>query len=443
MNLVVIGANHAGTAAINTILDNYPQEKVTVFDQNNNISFLGCGMALWIGRQISGPGGLFYASPEQFERKGATVYLETTVDAIDFAGKTVYATGKDGEKICQPYDKLILATGSLPIRLDIPGMDLENVQFVKLFQDAEAVVKKLTDPDIQNVTVVGGGYIGVELVEAFVRNGRKARLIDLAETCLSGYYDRDFCNRMAENLSSHGVELRFGQTVTSLQGKDGKVTQVVTDKGSYDTDMVVFAIGFKPNTALGSGHLELLRGAYHVDRCQQTSDPDVYAVGDCATIYNNAKRADDYIALATNAVRSGILAAHNACGSHVESPGVQGSNGISIWGLNLFSTGLTVAKAKEAGFDAKSTEYTDWQKAGFMESGNTKTTCRIVYDAQSREVLGAQLISDYDVSMGLHMFSLAIQERITIDKLKLLDLFFLPHFNQPYNYITMAALQAE
>ena len=384
MNIVVIGANHAGTAAINTILDNYPQEKVTVFDQNNNISFLGCGMALWIGRQISGPGGLFYASPEQFERKGATVYLETTVDAIDFAGKTVHATGKDGEKICQPYDKLILATGSLP-----------------------------------------------------------TRLIDLAETCLSGYYDRDFCNRMAENLSSHGVELRFGQTVTSLQGKDGKVTQVVTDKGSYDTDMVVFAIGFKPNTALGSGHLELLRGAYHVDRCQQTSDPDVYAVGDCATIYNNAKRADDYIALATNAVRSGILAAHNACGSHVESPGVQGSNGISVWGLNLFSTGLTVAKAKEAGFDAKSTEYTDWQKAGFMESGNTKTTCRIVYDAQSREVLGAQLISDYDVSMGLHMFSLAIQEHITIDKLKLLDLFFLPHFNQPYNYITMAALLAD
>ena len=154
MNLVVIGANHAGTAAINTILDNYPQEKVTVFDQNNNISFLGCGMALWIGRQISGPGGLFYASPEQFERKGATVYLETTVDAIDFAGKTVHATGKDGEKICQPYDKLILATGSLPIRLDIPGMDLENVQFVKLFQDAEAVVKKLTDPDIQNLSLI-------------------------------------------------------------------------------------------------------------------------------------------------------------------------------------------------------------------------------------------------------------------------------------------------
>lgn len=443
MNIAVIGANHAGTAAINTILDNYPNEKVTVFDQNNNISFLGCGMALWIGRQISGPGGLFYASADQLAQKGAVVHLETAVSSIDFENKVIYAAGKSGETLRQPYDKLILATGSLPIRPHIPGMDLENVQFVKLFQDAEAVVKKLSDPAMQSVTVVGAGYIGVELAEAFVRNGRKCRLIDCAETCLSGYYDRDFCDRMAKNLEDHGVELCFGQTVTSIEGKDGKVCKAVTDKGSYDTDMVVFAIGFKPNTALGGEHLELLKGAYRVNRCQQTSDPDVYAVGDCATIYNNAKRADDYIALATNAVRSGILAAHNACGTQLESPGVQGSNGISIWGLNLFSTGLTLQKAKDCGFNAKSTEFTDWQKASFIESGNTKTTCRIVYDGDSREVLGAQLISDYDVSMGLHMFSLAIQEHITIDKLKLLDIFFLPHFNQPYNYITMAALGAE
>ena len=127
MNVVVIGANHAGTAAINTVLDNYPDAKVTVFDQNNNISFLGCGMALWIGRQISGPGGLFYASADQLAQKGAAVYLETAVDAIDFQQKVVHATGKDGAKIDQPYDKLILATGSLPIRPHIPGMDLENV----------------------------------------------------------------------------------------------------------------------------------------------------------------------------------------------------------------------------------------------------------------------------------------------------------------------------
>ena len=443
MEVAVIGANHAGTAAINTILDNYPGTEVHVFDQNSNISFLGCGMALWIGHQISGPQGLFYSSAEKLGEKGAKIHLKTRVTKVDYANKTIHAEGEDGTVYEEAYDKLILATGSAPIFPKIPGMDLENVQAVKLYQHAEEVVKRLENPEIKHVTVVGAGYIGVELAEAFVRNGRATRLIDCADTCLSGYYDADFCNKMAENLSEHGVELCFGRQVTAVEGEQGKVSRVVTSNGTFDTDMVVFAIGFKPNTELCADHLELLRGAYLVDRTQKTSDPDIYAVGDCATVFNNAKGKEDYIALATNAVRSGVLAAHNVCGTHLESPGVQGSNGISIWGLNLLSTGLTEQKAKAEGMDVLTTEFTDWQKAGFIESGNTKTTVRIVYDAKTRVIVGAQLMSDYDVSMGLHMFSLAIQEKLTIDKLKLLDLFFLPHFNQPYNYITMAALSAK
>ena len=443
MNIVVIGANHAGTAAINTILDNYSNAKVHVFDRNSNISFLGCGMALWIGHQISGPQGLFYSSKEQLEQKGAMVHMETEVTSIDYKNKIVYAKGNDGTSYEQAYDKLILATGSNPIRPNLPGMELENVQYVKLFQDAQQVVDKLANDTIHSVTVVGAGYIGVEVAEAFVRNGRQTRLIDCAETCLSNYYDKDYCDKMAQNMAEHGVELCFGRSVCGLEGENGKVTRVVTSNGTFETDMVVFAIGFRPNTALGGEHLKTLRGAYLVDRCQRTSDADVYAVGDCATVYNNALQSDDYIALATNAVRSGILAAHNACGTTLESPGVQGSNGISIWGLNLFSTGLSEHRAKALGMDVLVTEYTDWQKAAFIESGNTHTSVKIVYDKNTRIILGAQMMSDYDVSMGLHMFSLAIQEKLTIDKLKLLDLFFLPHFNQPYNYITMAALNAK
>lgn len=443
MNIVVIGANHAGTAAINTILDNYSNATVHVFDRNSNISFLGCGMALWIGHQISGPQGLFYSSKQKLEEKGAKIHMETEVTSIDYQNKIVHAKGSDGTVYDQPYDKLILATGSNPIRPNLPGMELENVQYVKLFQDAEAVVNKLADDSIRSVTVVGAGYIGVELAEAFVRNGRKTRIIDCEDTCLASYYDKDYCEKMAKHMEEHGVELCFGRCVSAIEGENGKVARVVTSNGTFDTDMVVFAIGFRPNTALGGDHLKTMRGAYLVDRTQRTSDENVYAIGDCATVFNNARQQDDYIALATNAVRSGILAAHNACGTKLESPGVQGSNGISIWGLNLFSTGLSEQKAKAAGMDVLTTEFTDWQKAAFIESGNTHTSVRIVYDKNTRVIVGAQLMSDYDVSMGLHMFSLAIQEKLTIDKLKLLDIFFLPHFNQPYNYITMAALNAK
>lgn len=440
--IIVVGANHAGTAAINTILDNYSGHEVTVFDSNSNISFLGCGMALWIGKQIAGPEGLFYSSKETLEGKGAKIHMETLVSKIDYDKKIVFAKGNDGTGYAESYDKLILAAGSLPVIPEIEGKDLENVQFVKLYQNAQDVIQKLEDQTIQNVVVVGAGYIGVELAEAFVRCKKKVTLIDSADTCLCNYYDSEFTALMADNLKKNEIETVFQCTVQKFEGKT-RVEKVITDKGEFKADMVIMAIGFRPNTELAGEQMTLYKnGAFLVDKTQQTSIPDVYAIGDCATVYDNAINDVNYIALATNAVRSGIIAAHNVCGTKLETVGVQGSNAISIWGYHMISTGLTLEKAKKYGFDAAATDYEALQKPAFIEKNNN-VKIRIVYDLKSRVILGAQLASDYDVSMVIHMFSLAIEEKVTIDKLKLLDIFFLPHFNQPYNYITMAALGAK
>ncbi|WP_333650897.1 H2O-forming NADH oxidase [Lacrimispora sp.] len=441
--IVVIGANHAGTAAINTILDNYKDKEVVIFDSNNNISFLGCGMALWIGNQISSADGLFYCSKEIFEQKGARVYMETKVESIDYDNKIVRAQGKDGQTYEQVYDKLILATGSLPISPNIEGKELENVQFVKLYQNAKDVIDKLHQDSIQDVAVVGAGYIGVELAEAFRRVGKNVTLIDNVNTCLSGYYDQEFSDIMSKNLEDHGIRLAYGETVTKIEG-NGRVEKVITDKHEYKADMVILGVGFKPNSCLGKDRLELFEnGAYLVDKRQQTSNPDVYAIGDCATVFDNSIQKTSYIALATNAVRSGIVAAHNACGTSIESIGVQGSNGICIWNLKMVSTGITYTKAKALGYDAAVTDYEDTQKPAFIEHDNYKVKIRIVYDKTTRVILGAQMCSEYDISMAIHLFSLAIQEQVTIDRLKLTDILFLPHFNKPYNYFTMAALGAE
>ena len=442
MKIVVIGANHAGTAAINTILDNYKGNEVVIFEKNNNLSFLGCGMALWIGKQIKGSDGLFYCSKDVFESKGAKVYMETEVTNIDFDKKMVYAKGKDGKTYEQSYDKLILSTGSLPIDLPIKGRELENVQFVKLFQNAKEVIDKLNHESINHVTVVGAGYIGVELAEAFKRIGKEVALLDACDMCLSTYYDKEFRCEMNKVLVENGIKTHYGEKLLEIKGTN-KVESVLTDKGEIATDMVIMCVGFRPNTDLLKDKLELFKNAYKVDRTQQTSVKDVYAIGDCATIYDNAVRGINYIALATNAVRSGIIAAHNACGTKLESIGVQGSNGISIYGFNMVSTGLSEEKAKALGMDVLSTSFSDLQKPGFMESKNEKVMIKIVYEKGSRRIVGAQIASKYDISMGIHVFSLAIQEGITIDKFKLLDIFFLPHFNQPYNYITMAALSAK
>lgn len=215
--IVVIGANHAGTAAINTITGFNEGNEVVVFDQNSNISFLGCGMALWIGGQISKPDGLFYSNKEKLESQGAKVNMNATVEEIDFDKKIVSAKLQDGSTVQESYEKLILATGSLPIVPDVKGKDLENVQMVKLFQNAQEVIDKINNPDIKTVAVVGAGYIGVELAEAFERHNKKVILVDTMETALSSYYDREFSVKMDENLASHSIQLAYGELVKEIK----------------------------------------------------------------------------------------------------------------------------------------------------------------------------------------------------------------------------------
>lgn len=441
--VVLIGANHAGTAFANTLIDQYPGHEITIIDRNNNISYLGCGTALWVGGQIADTQGLFYCSQKTFEDKGAKVYMETEVQNIDFGKKIVTAKDKDGQEVTEPYDKLVLATGSLPIDPQIAGMNFANVRFVKLFQDGLAINEILDMPQVKNVAVIGAGYIGVEVAEAVQRRNKKALLFDTAPTCLAGYFDTYFTDDMNKVLVEHGIDLHYSETLKEIKGNDN-VTGIVTDKGEYEVDAVLMAIGFRPNTALGNNKLDLFtNGAFRVDLKQQTSLKDVYAIGDCATIYNNATQDTGYIALATNAVRSGVVAAHNVGGTALDSAGVQGSNGIKIYDYMMISTGLTLERAKASGFDAVCTDFEDLQKPGFMADANENVKIRIVYDKASRRVLGAQLASYQDMSMGIHMFSLAIAKQVTIEEISLLDIFFMPHFNQPYNYITMAALSAK
>ncbi len=445
MKVVVVGTNHAGISAANALLDSDQDVEVTLIDRNSNLSYLGCGTALWVGRQIDSYEGLFYTNAAEFEAKGAKVALETEVNEIDFENKVVYAQSKTGEKLEEKYDKLILATGSLPIAPKLPGNDLDGLHFLKLFQEGQEVDKALANEDAKVVCVIGAGYIGVEIAEAAKRRGKEVHIFDAEDHSLMNYYDVDFAKIMDKNLQDNGIQTHFGELAEEYLGENGKVTGLKTTKGEYKADVIINCIGFRPNAALGAGHLEtFVNGAYLVDRTFKTNDDSVYAVGDCATNYSNAINDTAYIALASNAVRSGIVAGQNILGNHIEGAGIQGSNGIEIFGRKLVSTGFSVRAAEKNGLKVKYTDIEDTQLPGFMpEDQNADVKLRIVYEEESRRIVGAQMTSTYDISMGIHMFSLAVQEQLTIDKLALLDLFFLPHFNKPYNYITVAALDAE
>lgn len=443
--IIVIGANHAGTHAIITLADNYADSvHVTTYDKNSNISFLGCGMALWIGNVIPNSDGLFYASPEILKEKGVDVYMKHEIMSVDFDAKKVTVKDLETGKITDDtYDKLIIATGSWPILPKIPGMDLENVVYAKIFQNAQDIIMKLADKDIKRVAVVGAGYIGVELVEAFKQNGREAVLIN-DENVLNNYYDEAFQNMMRDRIAENGVELVLGERVEEILGKDGKVCGVVTDKGhKYEVDMVLMSIGFHPNTTLFKDTNLALNpnGSIKVDDHQETNIAGVYAIGDCADISNNATHERTSIMLATNAVRTGIVAGHNAAGTVIEMQGVQGSNAIHVFGLTLCSTGITETIAKKRGINCNTVTVEEWLKPEFMPE-NDKVKLKIVWDKDTRKILGAQMASNADVTLALHLFSMAVQEGYSIDKLALLDLFFLPHFNQPANFITKAGLLA-
>ncbi|MDR1138421.1 MAG: FAD-dependent oxidoreductase [Clostridiales bacterium] len=444
MKTLIVGANHAGIAVANTLL-NHNVKDVVMIDANSNLSYLGCGTALWVGRQIDSVDGLFYTKAEDFRDKGAKIELESNVTKIDFDNKIASYT-KGGKEYTETYDNLVLATGSIPIMPKVEGMDLANIHFLKRFQDGQIVDQLISDPKISKVAVVGGGYIGVEIAEACKRRNKEVMLFDVSKNVLSNYYDAEFSTEMDKVLVDNGIQLHTEESVKGFEGNSNKlVNKIITNKGSYDVDLVVNAIGFRPNNELGKDKLKLFgNGAYLVDKYQRTSIKDVYAVGDCATVYSNALQNTAYIALATNAVRTGLVAASNILGKNLEGNGVQGSNAISIFGYNMMSTGLSVASATKMGItDICYNDHEDLQKPAFIKHNNHKVKIRIVYERVSRRIIGAQIASYEDVSAVIHMFSLAIQEKVTIDKLALTDIFFLPHFNQPYNYITVCALKSE
>ncbi len=446
--IVVLGANHAGTYAINTMLsaigENKKDHQIVTYDRNNNISFLGCGMALWIGKVIDSGDGLFYSSPESLQENGADVYMNHEMIDVNFMKKEITLQNVlTNEIFTDTYDKLILAIGSWPILPKFEGYDLENILYAKIYQNAVECIDKLKDESIKNVVVVGAGYIGVELAEAFIANGKSVTLIN-DEEILNKYYDEDLQKMMHERLVENGVNIVTGELVEKFIGNgNNKVSKVVTNRNEYDADLVLMSIGFKPRTDMlqGKGIEMTSNGSIKTNKKMETSIRDVYAIGDCATVYNNALGKYQNISLATNAVRTGITAGLNAIGSNIEMQGVQGSNAIHIFGLTLCSTGLTENEAIKAGFEVDSVTLTDYIRPEFMPN-NEKVTIKIVWSTKSRRILGAQIASNEDITLAIHFFSLAIQERYSIDKLALTDLFFLPHFNKPDNFITKAGLMA-
>ncbi|ACL76811.1 FAD-dependent oxidoreductase [Ruminiclostridium cellulolyticum] len=442
MKIVVIGCTHAGTAAVNNMVKLYPGSEITVYEKNDNISFLSCGIALYVGGVVKDPESLFYSSPEKLREMGVTTCMRHKVVDIDMDKKALSVKNMETGSIFEDsYDKLIISSGSWPIIPNIEGIELENILPAKNYYHSNEIVSKAKSA--QSIVVVGAGYIGVELAEAFALGGKNVTLIDTGKRVLNKYFDKEFTDIAEAKMKSKGINLALGETVTKFIGNQNKIQSVRTDKSEYKADMAVLCIGFRPSTDLFKNKLDMLpNGAIIVDEYMQTSGKDIFAAGDCcASIYNPAG-VRQYIPLATNAVRMGTLAALNLDKPAVRYMGTQGTSAIKIYDLNCAVTGLTQCTADFYNIDIESVTIRENYRPEFMPDYE-EVLLKVIYDRKSREILGAQIMSKADLTQSVNTLSLAIQKKLTIDELAFIDFFFQPNYNKPWNFLNMAGLKAQ
>jgi NADPH-dependent 2,4-dienoyl-CoA reductase/sulfur reductase-like enzyme len=442
VKIAVIGCTHAGTAAIVNAAKLYPQAEITVYERNDNISFLSCGIALYVGGIVKDVKGLFYSSPEELADLGVRTKMGHDVLNVDIDNKKLKIRDLDsGEDFEDDFDKLIITTGSWPIIPNLAGIDLDNIVLSKNFYHANDIIEKAQNA--KNIVVVGAGYIGVELAESFERNNKNVTLIDMEDRILSKYLDAEFTDVAEKSFKEHGVTLALGETVNKFEGSEGKVSKVITDKGEYEADLVIMCIGFKPNTELVKGQVDMLDdGAIIVDNYMRTSKKDVFAAGDCCAVRYNPTEEYRYIPLATNAVRMGTLVARNLLEENTKYMGTQGTSGIKIYEHNIAATGLTELSAKEAGLEVETVTVTDNYRPEFMPTYD-EAILKVVYEKGSKRIVGAQLMSETDLTQSINTMSVVIQNKMTVDELAFIDFFFQPHFNKPWNLLNLAGLNAK
>jgi NADPH-dependent 2,4-dienoyl-CoA reductase/sulfur reductase-like enzyme len=438
MKVIVIGCAHAGTSAVLGTAALHEDARITVYERSGNIAFLSCGIALNIAGIAKDLRSMFYSTPEALEKLGAVVKIRHDVTAVDFGARMI-KTGNmaNGEITYDTYDKLIIAAGSWPVMPKIENSGLKNILVCKNYDHAKEIASKAESA--KKAAVIGAGPVGVELAEAFQARGMEVILIDQEKHILPRHFDAPFAQEAMKLLTRKGVHLVMGERVGSFKGDlNGRVSAVATDWGDHETSLAVLCAGSRPDTGLFKGKLDMLEnGAIKADEYMRASVPDVFVAGDAAAVWNNALKAHDYVPLAANAVRMGMIAARNLKSNTTKYPGTQSTSAVRICGLNLASTGLTEESAARAGMGALAVSFADGHRPEFMP--HEEVAVRLVYEGGSRRLLGGQIMSKADVALAINTLSVCIQKGMTIDELAFADFFFHPYFSKPQDFLNSAA----
>ena len=431
MKIVIIGGVAAGAKAAAKSRRMLPDAEIDIYTKDTHVSYSACGLPYYIEGNFEDWHKLIVRSIDEFEKSNIHIHTQHLVTKILPVDKKIIVKDLNSNELeFVNYDKLVIATGSAPRMTDFPNIKLNNIFTLRTLEDGIAI--RATMLKSNNITIIGGGYISIELLEAFVKNGKNVTLIEKMPYILS-VFDEDIASLIQtyilENCDNR-VKLITDDIVSEFIG-DGTVKGVLTAKGSgFETDMVVISAGVRPvvDIAQEAGIALGITGAIKVNSRMETSIQDIFACGDCTEKINIISNTPVWIPLGSTANKEGRIAAVNLCGGTEDFEGILGSAVTRYMDLNISMTGLSEKMAQKLGFDTVSVIITKKDKAGYMPEVEN-ITLKLIADRRSHRLLGAQAIGCGDADKKINSISMGLSNRITVENLLDIDFTYAPPFS--------------
>jgi len=445
--VVVIGGVACGPKAAARAKRLDPSLEITLIEKDDTVSYGACGLPFYLEDEIKDiteltttPVGI-PRTPQFFKAvKGVDVITKTEAISIDRKNKKVTVKNLDsGEKSELSYDKLVIATGSRPVKPPIPGIDAKGIYCLKTLHDGEQLKNAIKSSKAKKAVIVGAGLIGLECLPSLLKNGFEVHVVEKLNWPLPALLDEEIAATLTSHLKNKGIHLHLGDGVEGFEKDGDRVCAVKTEKTRIEADLVLLAIGFIPNVELAKeAGLELGARGIKVDAYMRTSDPDIYAGGDCVETYNIVTNKSIYAPMGSTANKHGRVIGDNLAGRMSRFTGVCGTAVCNVLGLNIARTGMTQREAKLMGLEVVSAITPATDKPHYMRDSKPIIT-KLIAEKYSRRVLGVQLIGPGEVLSRVDTVAAILTMKGTIDNIADVDMAYAPPFTPAIDNIIVAA----
>ena len=439
MRLVIIGGNAAGMSVASKAKRNRPELDIIVFEQGHDVSYSACGMPYNIADPESLVDSLVVRPASVFiEKEGVDLRLGHRVLSIDRKNHSVRGDTSEGDAFECTYDRLVIATGASSEMPEIPGIDAQGVVALKTLNDGRRIKSLLQGTSLSSAVIMGMGYIALEMAEALRKRGVGVAMIKPRKRILPWLHE-DLAGVVRSELEKSGVELYAGHGIRSIE-KGASGLTVKADGVDLHCQMLLAAMGVRANSgmALDAGLEAGPENSISVDRFTRTSDPDIYAVGDCADAYHVVTGEKVWIPLALQANRSGRVAADNICGKTLELRGIAGTGVFKVFNLQVGRTGLNPQEAEAAGFDPAEIAMESRSRA-HSHPGSKTIYLSMTGDKKSGRLLGVQMVGEEGVAHRLDAVAVALYNKMTVDDFWQTDMAYSPPFSPAWDPLLTAA----